>query len=50
MTALARGLAVAAVALAGFIPCATPRCGRWALTCPGCHRRRYSPLTLRTRW
>lgn len=50
MIALARGLADAAVALGGFIQCAAPTCGRWGRTCHGCHRRRYSPLTLRTRW
>ncbi|MFG1659019.1 hypothetical protein ACGFIY_21055 [Micromonospora chersina] len=50
MIALARGIGAAAVALAGFIPCPTTTCGRWGRTCAGCHRRRYSPFTLRTRW
>jgi hypothetical protein len=50
VTALARGIATAAVALTGFIQCTHPHCGRWARTCAGCHRRRHSPFTLRTRW
>lgn len=50
MTGLAREVAVAAVALGGYIPCATARCGRWGRTCGGCRRRRYSPLILRAKW